>query len=81
MSCHEDRVAAHKHVVKEVFPELTDAQLEGVWALWAYHTTTRTPADRDNAVTGYLTVECGVPHVDEAKKAVRALHQFDLCLF
>jgi len=81
MSCHEDRVAAHKHVVKEIFPDLTDAQLEGAWALWAYHSPRRDSSDRDEAVTGYLMTECGVRHVDDAKKATRALHRFDLCLF
>jgi hypothetical protein len=66
--------------VKEIFPDLTDAQLKGVWALWAYHYT-RERYMREDAVTSYLVTECWVPHVDDAKKAITALHQFDLCLF
>jgi hypothetical protein len=80
MSCHQDQVAAHKNAVKGLFPDLTEAQLEGVWALWAYHYAGERYM-REDALTSYLVTECGVPHVDDAKKAIKALHRFGVCLF
>ena len=81
MSCHEDRIAAHKAVAKDVFPQLTEEQLEAVWALWAYHSPKAHRQDHYDAVCGYLTTECGVPHIDEARRLITALHRYDLCLF
>ena len=80
MSCHEDRIATHKYAVKEVLPDLTEAQLEAVWALWAYHSPKVDRDEYEYAVVSYLTTECGVPHVDEAKKAVRAPLKFLCCM-
>lgn len=80
MTCHEDNIAAHKHAAKEVCPALTDAQLEGVWALWSYHSRKVGREEHDGAVQCYLTTECGVA-LEDAKKAVAALHKYDLCLF
>lgn len=80
MTCHDDRIAAHKHAAREAVPGLTDAQLEAVWALWAYKPPSASLDDQDHSVTGYLTMECGAS-IEDARKAVRALHKFDLCLF
>jgi hypothetical protein len=80
VSSYEDQIATHKHAVQTICPGLSDAQLEGVWAIWRYHSPKSPSEERDFAVQGYLTCDCGIS-LEDSKRAVRALHRFDLCLF
>jgi len=80
MTCYEDAVATHKHAAREACLNLTEAQLEGVWAIWEHHSRKASREEHDFAVRKYLTHDCGVS-VEDAKKVVAALRQYDLCLF
>ena len=72
MSCHEDRIAAYKFAAKKARPDLTEAQLEGVWALAQY--------GNFDGVKSYLMNECGATLV-AAGKVVSQQQRLGLCLF
>ena len=80
MSSYPDTIAAHKQAAREACPSLTEAQVEGVWAIWEHHSKKASREDHDFAVRRYLTIDCGCS-LEDAKKVIGALHQYDLCLF
>lgn len=80
MASYSDTVAAHKQAANEACPKLTEAQLEGIWAIWEHHTRKATREEHDYAVHRYLTIDCGCS-LEEAIEIIEALRQYDFGLF
>lgn len=78
MTSYEDNQAAHRHAVQEAFPELSEAQVEAVHALWKYG---RNGADGEYAIRQYLALECGVSDDEKIRKMFGSLGLLGLCLF
>jgi hypothetical protein len=75
MSCHADRVRAHKGAARKAVPQLNDAQLEAVWAIWAYVNN-----DRRWCVSSYLSNEAGLSR-EEIDKVTNALTSLAFVMF
>jgi len=71
---------AYRRTIRETAPELTEAQVEGVFALWKYGLRKYGYEERMDLLGDYLALECGV-RGDEFKKLGSALWRLTTCIW
>lgn len=70
MTTYDDNQVEHRRVIQEVFPELSEAQVVAVHALWKYG---RGGAEGEWSLRQYLAQECGVSDGEKIQKMFRLM--------